>query len=102
MCSLAQAGLHVTIWDPCSRAEQSALVPWLLGLQSQTKLQLFWTWAKLITDALCDAWGCPCAGHDPPSVPQAGSVITPGMAAVALLTLQSFLVILPFLHKVKI
>lgn len=41
-------------------------------------------------------WDCPCVGRDPPSVPQAGSVITSGMAAVELLTLWSFLVILPF------
>lgn len=40
--------------------------------------------------------GCPSVGQDPPSVPQAGSVITPGMAAGALLTLCSFPVILSF------
>lgn len=32
------------------------------SLQSQTKLQLFWTWAKLMADALCDAVGLSLCG----------------------------------------
>lgn len=88
----------------CSRAEQSVLVPWLLGLHCNHKLNYncFGHGQSSLQMPFMMQQDCPSVGQDPPSVPQAGSVITPGLAAGVLLTLWSFPVILPFLHKTKI